>query len=192
MKLRLSLLALFVSGNNTFAATNQYLNINGTNDWVLVADSASLSLSNQWTFEAWINPSQITTNGGDPLNTIFAKPRNASGDVAFNFGLYAGFPSMGLNNGSGGNYALYSFNTPISTGQWTHLAATYDGNRIISYVNGNAVATGITALIVGDSNEPLYIGKEPYYYGTPPYRPFFGFMDDLPPFTGPDLMRVLV
>jgi glucose/arabinose dehydrogenase/PKD repeat protein len=106
------------------------LSFDGVNDWVTVADSASLDLTSGMTLEAWVNPAAL----GSAWRTALLKEHG--GTLAY--ALYAhnggSAPAGYVNAGVNGTSAL-----PIGT--WSHLAATYDGTTLRLYLNGTQVAT---------------------------------------------------
>ncbi len=64
-------------------------------------------------------------------------------------------------------------NTVIPTGQWVHVAATFDGSAVTLYVNGVADTTHAVAGTIRTNDRPVYIGKSEYYGA-----PFDGRIDD--------------
>ncbi len=65
----------------------------------------------------------------------------------------------------------------ISTNQWHHVTATYDGNKMKIYRDGELVAsTAKTGKIDTNNNAPVAIGNQPANAGS---RPFDGLIDDV-------------
>ncbi len=144
-----------IDGNNgtlvngaTFAAgrVGQAFSLDGADDHVQVPDSAGLDLTSQITIDAWINPAvlgrrvvdKITAGGADGyLLDIWP------GNVRFIVG----------NKGVNGS-------TPLSTGTWTHIAATYDGSQMRVYVNGVLDGFLGTSIAIPTNNLPLRIGAD--------------------------------
>jgi glucose/arabinose dehydrogenase/PKD repeat protein len=140
--------------NATWSSAGRYgsaLSFNGTNSWVTVADSASLDLTSAYTLEAWVKPSSLT-----PWDAVLLK--EAPGTLSY--GLYASADAGNLvPNGWVGFYDVYGTGTPPS-GQWTHLALTYDGTTESLYVNGTLVAARPGVPPATASNDPLRIGGD--------------------------------
>ena len=104
------------------------LSFDGVNDWVTVADSASLDLSSGMTVEAWVRPSKA---GG--WRTVVVKER--PGGVVYGlYGDQAGGRPLGQIDVGGERNAVGSSALPLNA--WSHLAATFDGSVVRLFVNG--------------------------------------------------------
>jgi chitodextrinase len=129
------------------------LNFDGVNDWVTVADSASLDLTGDMTLEAWAQPTAIAS-----WPTIATK--ETTGNLVY--GLFASSDTdqaasiITLSNS--GEQDIVRGGTILPLGTWTHLAATYNGNRLKLYVNGSQVGSLSAGGSIGTSNQPLRIG----------------------------------
>jgi cytochrome c peroxidase len=125
------------------------LSFDGVDDMMSALSSASLALTNRFTLEAWVKPS---VTGG----AVFAK-ENASG---LDYALYAGntqaLPAALARVGT----AEKSVAGPaaLPAGQWSHLAATYDGTNLRLYVNSVLVRTTAMSGTLSTSALPLRIG----------------------------------
>ena len=171
----LALFALIAIPQARASTTNYVLSISSSADYVRVPDSDSLDLIDQFTLEAWINPSFFIGGGKD--QAVISKRRAASGTgfalrvAKGNLGQYVDF---GMNDGK-------NFNGGVSAGQiqtntWTHIAATYDGSVIKLFINGEVKDSKPVAIQLQNSAFPLTIGQEGLP-GDP--RPFFGLIDEV-------------
>jgi hypothetical protein len=111
------------------------LSFDGVNDWVTVADNNVLDLTTGMTIEAWVNP---TINNG--WETILMK--ETTGELAYalysdNNGNDSGGPrrpAVWIRQGGTSYGTAGTSQTPV--GNWTHIAATYDGSVLRIYENG--------------------------------------------------------
>lgn len=151
------------------------LQFDGVDDWVTIAHSPSLALWSGMTIEAWVRPTG-TLSGWD---SVVVKERG-SGDMSY--GLYAhdgaplangvaapaGYINMGLHRASRGESA-------ISVGDWSYLAATYDGSLLRLYLNGALIASRAQTGNIVSSTSPLRIGGNAAWAG----EFFAGLVDDV-------------
>lgn len=143
------------------------LKFTGPYNYVLVANNASLNPTKAITIAAWINPSwtgnnrilQKSTEGSDNQYRLLKEGGN---NIRFHIPPAANFEVTGK--------------VPPN-GEWTHLAATYDGSMIRVYFN--AVVMGETAWsgTMGTSDGPLFIGTK--WSKAPAGDEFNGMMDDV-------------
>ena len=115
------------------------LEFDGIDNWVTAAASASVNVTTAMTLEAWVYP----TEGAGWRTVVF---KEAPGETwAHSYGLYSAFGSEGpgghvLADSQGNAHAPAA----LVLNRWTHLATTYDGQVVRSYVDGverAAVAT---------------------------------------------------
>src|SRR5262249_29244104 len=141
---------------------------NGMNSWVTILGSASLTLTNAMTLEAWIKPNSVAD-----VSSILLKERPGG----LSYALYAvndgPAPPVAVVDVAGRDYDAGS-SSSLQTGVWSQLAATYDGSNLRFYINGNLVSTlGVSGLLTSSSG-PLRIG------GNSIWGEFFnGLIDDV-------------
>ncbi|MFZ2521901.1 MAG: PQQ-dependent sugar dehydrogenase [Minisyncoccia bacterium] len=154
----------------TWTLTGKYGNaliFDGSNDWVTVADSNSLDLTNSITIEAWVNPS-ILPKG---WRTIVAKEQNDG----LMYYLYASSrsanqPAQGVFVNNAERNLVGGTRLAINT--WTHVAMTYNGSIQRLYINGVQVATRNQTGSMTNSTGVLRIG------GNNQFGEFFNGMVD--------------
>jgi RHS repeat-associated protein len=130
------------------------LSFDGTDDSVAIPDSNSLDLTSAYTLSAWVKLDSVSTRYQD----LILKERNGN-DGAYSLdadGPISARPSMGIRKSGGWEWA--NAPDPLSTNQWAHLAATWDGSTAKVYLNGTLVKTqGMTGTIVTSTGQ-LRIG----------------------------------
>ena len=142
-----------VSGATRAAAgrSGGALEFDGVNDWVTVADAASLDLTTGMSLEAWVYP----TAAGTAWRTVILKERPAGLAYAIygndDTGRPDAFAYTGSDFSARGTSAL-----PLNT--WSHVAATYSARTLRLYVGGVQVATRTAGTALRTSDNPLRIG----------------------------------
>ena len=125
------------------------LSFDGIDDWVTVADSASLDLSSAMTLEAWVKPDVISK----PWQSLFVK----EGAGTFSYALYATAGATSQVN-AWWTEADNLYVSPIPQGTWSHLAVTSDGTTMRIYVNGVQTSTTPVGGTLPNTPGPLRIG----------------------------------
>ncbi len=128
------------------------LSFNGTNAWVTVNSSSSLTLTTGMTAEAWVNPTAL---GNAYRAVIF---REQPGNEVYS--LYADQAGSQFPTGEVyvNGYKDANGTAVLPLNSWTHLAETYDGSSVRLYVNGTLVSTTAAAGSLASSTSPLRIG----------------------------------
>ncbi|HEX8565490.1 MAG TPA: LamG-like jellyroll fold domain-containing protein [Pyrinomonadaceae bacterium] len=138
----------------TAGKVGQAFNLDGTNDYINVADTPSLRPTNL-TVSGWFNFSDT------PAQVLVAKTAGMGTNESFVLYYDGAFLGAAVGGPSGlGEIISFPFN--ISAGGWYHIAYTFDdlSNAQALYINGAAVAGGAaTASIVYDAH-PITIGAE--------------------------------
>jgi hypothetical protein len=147
----------------TFAAGNvgQTFAFDGVNDYVHVPDSQTLKPASV-TVEAWVK--FFATNG---IRIILVKPLGAGTFDTYGLALQDGAVLAAICDNSGfGPFLIGPANTV--TGQWYHLAFTFDDATKLQalYINGALAASGTANKTLSYDSHPLLLGAD-IENGTP-------------------------
>jgi hypothetical protein len=156
-----AILFIYLLVFNIVSHAQNGLNFNGTNSYVEIPYS-STNNTTQFTVEFWAK-----VNGG--AGTIRAPLSNRGYPPTVGYNFYADSNNTWTFT-AGNNTGVWSYlpGPAIVLGQWTHLAASYDGTTLRFYVNGVLENSLVTAFTVNTSR-PLRIGAgttetTPNYY----------------------------
>ncbi len=157
------LLFLFFIINYTFIYAQKVVQFDGVDDHIDAPNHADFNFGTNVTFEAWINADVW-------------KPGTHQGAVVSNVILSGGFGGASLrvgNNGridfvcaiNGVNHFHSTSNSGIrmATGQWHHIAGSYDGTTLKAYVDGVLVGSRNQVGTINSSTSPLEIGGSPAF-----------------------------
>jgi len=145
--------AVYVSSGQVGGA----ISLDGVNDFVSIPDHASLNPSGPYTVSLWFQQTSDAICNG--VNNNLAP----LGKVTLDTSGYMVYQACTNNSWTFFQYGLtpnsISFNSPNALGVWKHFVAVYDGDSLLTYVDGvlsNSIAvTGIPS----QSTNPLQIGK---------------------------------
>ena len=140
----------------------------GVNDFVAVGPSASLSMTNTMTVEAWINPAAV------PATNYIVVNKEGEYEVGI---LSDGTIAWAFANASPG-WTWVSTGYVAPTNQWTHVSVVYDAGTITTYANGVQVHTFSGSGVIGD----VYPALNDFNIGTrqnSATQVFNGLIDDV-------------
>ncbi len=159
-------------GSPTFATgkAGQAVSLNGTSQWVSVADANSLDFTTGMTLAAWIRPTVTINTTQDVI-----KKASTTGTIVNGYELSlssAGKVFVRLNNNAATRVdSLTSY--PLNNTAWMHIAATYDGANLRLYINGTLEGTVATTTPIAVNSLPLALGAQ-----SDNSRWFRGLLDD--------------
>lgn len=178
-----------LQGGATYAPgkVGQAFSFDGNGDYVDVGD---VDLFTTFTIDAWINPASLTTSPFIITKTDQSTP-------GYQLSLFSdGHLILSVANDTGGFTAYKSTDPVVTTGQWQHVAATYNGadvsgQRIKLFVNGDSVSI---VVIADDGGTPVNnaLSTKIGIYGDQVNGPFDGLIDEVEIFTrvlAPDEIR---
>lgn len=145
---------------NSSAKFGNALSFDKTVKYVNVSDSASLDITNAITIEAW---AKMFGYGGNTDNPILSKSTASADSYQLFYGWQRDFYCI-----IEGTSASYS--PPVTIGVWHHLACTWDGQNITTFVDGLPVKSVIKTGTIAPNTHPLWIGRSErglaYFNGT--------------------------
>jgi len=152
------------SGTEVASMISTGQQMNGSSREIDASDSTSLQPA-KVTMSAWINATAINTSTHTHL---LIKPAS-SGSTSYGLWIAPTTPKLYFET-AGGNL---TGGTTLSTGQWYHVAATYDGSNMRVYLNG-----------VQDNTTPktgaISYGAYQFRMGHGPWNQWFnGIMDEV-------------
>jgi len=140
-----------------FGDSNSAYAFNGSSNYIEVANSSSLqSPSNALTLSSWVQINS-TTN----LNWILDKRINTPSAPYSSYGLFTVAANTSITSGVSAGSMKSAGSQSIQLNTWMHIAMTYDGSKIIFYVNGVAKDSANVSGNIQYSSMPLFIGKSP-------------------------------
>ena len=144
--------------NPVIRPTGNALYFDGINDYINVGVKPSLEVSNAITIEAWIKPqSQLRQGGG------YFVSRQGEYEVSIDTDGTIKWAFANTNPG----WLTINTGYAIKTGEWTHVAVSYNNGLVNTYVNGALVHTYEGAGIVGD--HPLLASLDEFRIGNLQY-----------------------
>ncbi|MEX2311928.1 MAG: LamG-like jellyroll fold domain-containing protein, partial [Rhodospirillales bacterium] len=123
--------------------------LDGTNDYVTVADNAALDIADAFTLEAWINLS-------DPSSLQNIIDKSGGGNV--NYRLFVEDGHIGVF--SQDSATVKTADGIVQAGEWTHVSASFDGSNVTFYVNGERVSDPQAFSTDGINAGALTIGRD--------------------------------
>ena len=121
------LLLLVVLAAGSVWAQNKVLSLDGDGDYVEIPNSEVFDITDQVTMEAWV----VLNNIGEAAKIISRRP-------AYVLALYHQQKAETEVFTDGRYHMTRSVDggTVLEQGQWYHIAGTFDGSQIATYING--------------------------------------------------------
>ena len=135
------------------------ISFDGVDDRVVISGNSIYKFSNQFTIELWVKPNSTDS---DNYRGLISFGEDGSNQFGYGFAYYATgwrfFIKTQSNSVSQWTSLPYA---SAPSGQWTHLAASYDGTKLTLYKNGSVadekVVSGQIAWAANSGD--LYIGS---------------------------------
>jgi hypothetical protein len=133
------------------------LNFDGTDDYVGILDANSLHLTTGMTLSAWIKPTDVANYR--QIISKFGSSGNYSHEIML---APTGELRMDVSGNGTNDQSLVTSGLGLTSGNWYHIAGTFNAGRVTLYVNGVQQATttlSVTSLYPGTTNPS--IGRDP-------------------------------
>jgi PKD repeat protein len=145
---------------------NVALNFNGVNQYVEIEDESAFDITEAITLEVWIKPE----NTNIPMEGVLSKNY---GDNAhpYQMRLLNDEVEVGFYSNTIGWQHTSTTNANLPSGEWSHIAFTYDRSYMKIYVNGEQKATKYFTSPIPANDQPFEIGRTndvvyKYFKGT--------------------------
>ncbi|MEO8148300.1 MAG: LamG-like jellyroll fold domain-containing protein, partial [Bacteroidia bacterium] len=139
--------------NLSKAQSNQYLDFDGVDDYVSVANGSQLIAgSSSITITGWFYDNMLSYGKG------MIGYRATAGEF-YLLELNTGAVECRFKNSAGTTYDVAPVNFTIIPQQWQHFAMVLGSNSLKLYVNGNLVGTKATTGTISSTTIPFTIGK---------------------------------
>ncbi len=150
------------------------LSFDGDNDFVDCGYNSSLAIEgNEITLEAWIKVNEFRERSYQ--GAVISRDQMASG-ADFGYVLRCGGNGyVDFIFGNGNWIEIQSPEDAISKSTWAHVAATYNGNHMLLYVNGELVSQKSVETSIKASATNMFIGNSPAALN----RGFDGLIDEV-------------
>jgi hypothetical protein len=124
----------------------------GSSNYVSIPNAAHLQPTSSMTIAGWVNGD--SWGAGSNVDVILRKGEGNPNN--YQLAIADGRPTLYLDEGDDQGFRG---NTVLSTGQWYHIAATWDGSTVRIYVNGQLDNTPASRTgTIGTDSRPVYIG----------------------------------
>lgn len=152
------------------------LSFDGANDYVNCGAAVDNTIATGATLEAWIKPA-VQKHAGIISNDYTLGNKKGYDFFLWNASDPHGRLYIDFGNGAAVGRTWWAIPGADWYGQWHHVAATWDGSTVRLYVDGSEVATALLSGNYSDPGKDTLIGG--IYYGTLPYCPFDGLIDEV-------------
>ncbi len=144
--------------NGSSGKINSSLNLDGTNDYVLIPATETLNLINQLSFGGWVYPKSTATqnflertNSNSTGGSYSLYSSNGSGYVRFHLKKNSSWPTVITSN----------YQLPLN--QWSHILATWDGSTAKLFINGKLDKSApFTGPLDSNPSSTIGIGYSPW------------------------------
>ncbi len=166
--------------NSSSKLGDNALLLDGDNDYISIADSSSLNISNAITISLWFNSSSLIGNDGgliskslDSVNKYFG----THSQKVYELGILDNTLYFQISDGVNTNSVYLDVSSYIN-GNWNHVVAVWEGapgiNNLLIFINGVQVAQANSTITeIQSTQDVLDIGGQSTIYN------FSGFIDEV-------------
>jgi hypothetical protein len=137
-------------GPRTAAVTPNSLSLNGSTDYMSVANSTSLNITGPITVEAWVKTYSTAQQG---IVERYGSGTNGGYALRLTGGYLQFFTLV-----NGGTYDYIQSTVTVSTGAWHHVAGLFDGSQLRVYIDGTQRGSKSSTFAPGTGTNTIRIG----------------------------------
>jgi hypothetical protein len=141
--------------SGAFADNKNALDFDGFDDYVDCGNSASVQRNGAqpFTVEAWVKPA------GGLWVAVVSKFVHTASNEGYSLEIFSDNKVSLLYGNNWSDWNATTSDTALTSGVWSHIAATYDGSTVNIYINGNLSQSAAWTDGVTDSGTNLLLGS---------------------------------
>jgi len=146
----------------------------GTNDYLEVADHASLNITDELSIFAWVYGDNFSAGSGREI--VWKRVYNQN--TGYRFFKAQDNRTFCFQYGNGSAYETFYSASELQDDVWNHIGFVFNSSNVLFYLNGTLDATRtVTIGAISSNNESIWVGA--YNNGGATDAEFDGYIDEL-------------